>query len=231
MNLNGVKALPSGNVIDLKAPDKYTFEVPEIASLLGAVRRFNGWGVSVADHSVWVAHTLYLLTGNPHIALAGLFHDAQEGYIGDLSTPVKNLVGCEWDKLEYSINSEILSQLHIKHKLNLCTMPLVKYIDMLALKNELEYLIELKRFIKDGQGVWDEVFKDVKPLTCSIDFRETDDPAETLKVVYLTYAKMAEDTSIEYVECSYIAKDGNHSCMVATNKITTFTDALGGEVC
>ena len=76
-----------------------------------------------------------------------------------------------------------------------------------------------------------QVFKGVENLSCSIDFRETDDPSETFKVVYLTYAKMAEDTSIEYVECSYIAKDGKHSCMVDANKITTFTDALGGEVC
>lgn len=231
MNLHGVRALPTGNVIDLKNPGQYKFTLEEIAILLGEIKRFNGFGVSVADHSVWVAHTLYLLTGNPHIALAGLFHDAQEGYIGDLATPVKNLVGSEWEKLEHAINSEISSQLRIKNTLNLCTMPLVKYVDMLALGYELEYLTELKRFTKDDEGVWDEVFRDVKPLSNSIYFKETDEPSETFKVVYLTYAKMAEDTNIEYVECSYITKDGKYSCMVADNKITTFTDALGGDVC
>lgn len=227
MNLYGVKALPTGNVIDLKTPSEYSFTVEEIAKLLSAVKRFNGFGVSVADHSVWVADTLYLLTGSPYIALAGLFHDAQEGYVGDLATPVKHIAGAEWDKLEYSIYNEILSQLHIKHTLNLCSMPLVKYVDMLALRNETEYLTELKRFTKDDQGVWDEVFKDVKPLSSSIDIRETDEPSETFKEAYLTYAKMSEDTSIDYVECSYITNDGKYSCMVAKDKVELFLKLLG----
>lgn len=62
-----------------------------IAHALGQLNRWTGHctdGFSVAQHSVIVS---YLVT--PHLALEGLFHDAPEFVLGDISTPVKLLIG------------------------------------------------------------------------------------------------------------------------------------------
>lgn len=228
MNLNGVKALPNGNVIDLRKPSEYTFTVEEIASLLAEVKRFNGYGISVASHSIWVAHTLFRLTGNPHIALLGLFHDAQEGYIGDIATPVKELVGSEWDKLETAINLEILSQLNIKHELNLATMPLVKLVDMVALYHEVQLLVEQGIYTLDKQGVWETTFKDIKPLNSELHICEQTSPAYSFTFVYKLYKSICgSDNVCTYVEQTYTTKDGKYTCMVEENTLHIFQQELG----
>lgn len=228
MNLNGVKALPNGNVIDLRKPSEYTFTVEEIASFLAEVKRFNGYGISVASHSVWVAHSLFRLTGNPHIALLGLFHDAQEGYIGDLATPVKDLVGSEWDKLEHAINREILFQLNINHELNLATMPLVKLVDMAALYHEVQLLVEQGIYTLDKQGVWEATFKGIKPLNSRLYLQEQQNPADAFKFVYKLYKSICDaDNACTYIEQTYVAKDGKHTCMVEEKELHTFQQELG----
>ena len=226
MNLSGVKALPNGNVIDLRIPSEYTFTVEEIASFLAEVKRFNGYGISVASHSVWVAHSLFRLTGNPHIALLGLFHDAQEGYIGDLATPVKDLVGSEWDKLEHAINREILFQLNIKHELNLATMPLVKLVDMAALYHEIKLLVEEGLYTLDEKGVWEATLKDIKPLCQERNVCEESYPRSAFIATYNLFKKLCEKERT-YVEATYVAKDGKHTCMVSELASHIFQQELG----
>lgn len=229
MNLLGVKPLPNGNVIDLKAPSTYKFTVEEIAIMLSYVKRFNGWGVSVAAHSVWVARTLYQITNNPHIALLGLFHDAQEGYIGDLASPAKDLVGSEWDKLENAVNREILFQLNIKHELNLDTQPIVKFVDMLALKCELEQYVGLGIFRYDDQGVWAETLKNIPTLPNLIGVRDCG--GGEFMFAYSLYSDLAKNANVEYIKCSYLALDGRHTCMVGGDALPYFLNNMSGEVC
>ena len=87
---------------------------------------------------MWVARTLYYITGNPHIALLGLMHDAQEAYIGDIATPVKHVAGNAWDELENKLQRAIQWQLFIQHENNLGAKGLVKLIDLVSLKLEYE---------------------------------------------------------------------------------------------
>lgn len=136
-----VKALPSGRAIDLAEPNTYEFTVEELEQLLSKLKRFNGFGMSVANHSIMVADTLYKLTHNPHIALMGLLHDSAEAYIGDISTPVKEVLGASVEKLESAVHNAIVNQLGVRNTYNLATQPLVKLVDVMALHYELNDLI------------------------------------------------------------------------------------------
>lgn len=238
MNLNGVKALPNGNVIDLRRPSEYTFTVEEIAKLLSKVKRFNGWGMSVARHSTIVANILFYLTRNPHIALLGLLHDAQEGYVGDIATPVKDLISSQWERLEKSIHREILFQLNVKHENAKGAEKLVKLIDKVALKAEFEVLESRGRFKRDEQGVWNETFKGMPPLIRAsrerlIDLTENgvdtyydeDEVAFVYSFEHFTF----ECTSPAYwAEVEYKTIDGNkQTCLVREEMTERFTALLG----
>lgn len=233
MNLNGIKALPTGNVIDLRRPKDYKFTVEEIAKLLHKVKRFNGFGISVCSHSVYVASTLYSLTGNPHIALRGLFHDAQEAYIGDLATPVKDIIGSEWDKLEIAIHDEILGQLGIRNKHNLTVTPLIKLVDAFALLEEVRWLEGEGRFKRDEQGVWDQVFKQTPELLGYSHLDLTgwyiERSSEGFNDFITLYDELVESTErlTHYVAVKYTAKDGEHTCYARADKAKYFQEVMG----
>lgn len=152
------KALPSGRAIDLLNPSEYTFTIDEVHNLLTRVRRFNGYGISVAQHSVMVADTILKITGNPYLAMMGLLHDAAEAYIGDISSPVKQVLGEKLSQLETSVRSAISSQLF--PQVNYLTTGfevIVKWVDMMALHYELNDLIADGRY-QDNEH-WGEVNK------------------------------------------------------------------------
>lgn len=88
-----VMQLHSGILMDLANPKVSDINIYDIALALSCINRFNGhtkWPYSVAEHSVWVADNLH-----PEIAIYGLLHDAHEAYIGDITTPVAELIGKE----------------------------------------------------------------------------------------------------------------------------------------
>ncbi len=69
------------------APTSAMFNVADIAHGLSLVNRFEGATVcpySVAQHSVMVSRAC-----SGRDAVAGLFHDAAEAYVGDVPRPVK----------------------------------------------------------------------------------------------------------------------------------------------
>lgn len=164
MDLNGIKALPTGNIIDFHNPSSYRYEVPEIASLLSKLKRFNGFGVDVATHSLYVADVLYKLTENPCIALLGLLHDAHEAYTGDVTTPVKHILGKKLDDLERMVQRAILWQLDAKHEDGLGAERLIKLIDLFAMKEEVTAMVTTGRYKLDTQGVWEEALRPVANL-------------------------------------------------------------------
>lgn len=237
MNLSGVKALPTGNVITLHQPSTYKFEIEEIAKLLARVKRFNGWGISVAGHSTIVANILFYLTGNPHIALLGLLHDAQEGYVGDIATPVKDLISSQWEQLEKSIHREILFQLNVKHENAKGAEKLVKLVDMIALKAEFEVLERNGVFKRDDQGIWNETFKVMPPLdsatrerlvtltSATVDAYYDEDEAA---FIYLFEHLTHEATLfIRLKEADYKSLDGQkQTCLVREERAIRFTELL-----
>lgn len=81
--------LASGRRFNLLNPVAYTGIEHDIAHALGNLCRYTGHCstfYSVAQHSVRVADRF---NGSKRLALAGLLHDAHEGFTGDMSLPLK----------------------------------------------------------------------------------------------------------------------------------------------
>jgi hypothetical protein len=81
-----------GLAFDLDAPRVEQIEIEDIAHALSNICRYNGhcaWHYSVAQHSVYVAEIVHAT--DPRMALVGLLHDAAEAYIGDWSSPLKQV--------------------------------------------------------------------------------------------------------------------------------------------
>lgn len=80
----------TGRLIDLSRFSDEDVRLPDIAHALSVINRFTGHSkvpYSVAQHSVMVSR----LTPDEH-ALCGLLHDASEAYLGDVATPLKNML-------------------------------------------------------------------------------------------------------------------------------------------
>ena len=86
--------------------------IEDIAHALSMQCRFNGHTTlhySVAEHSVLVSDMVMSLTNDVDIALAGLLHDAAETYIGDVVSPLKNLLS-EFREIERVVESCVASK-------------------------------------------------------------------------------------------------------------------------
>lgn len=161
MDLNGIRALPTGNIINFHNPGDYKFDISEIAQLLSKVIRFNGFGTDVVTHSFYVAEVLLGLTDNPHIALLGLLHDAHEAYTGDISSPVKHILGKKLEDLERMVQRAILWQLNAKHEDGLGAERLIKLVDLLAMREEVTAMVTAGNYKLDNEGVWEEALRPV----------------------------------------------------------------------
>ena len=86
----------SGKYFDLANPDPNLVCVEDIAAHLGKICRWTGATsefYSVAQHSVHVSRLVEDETNEEHLALLSLLHDAHEAYTGDISRPMKVLIG------------------------------------------------------------------------------------------------------------------------------------------
>lgn len=226
MKLSGLKPLPSGNVINLHNPSVYDYTVEEIADLLSKVKRFNGYGIDVASHSLWVANTLFYLTGNPHITLLGLMHDAQEAYIGDIATPVKDVAGHSWRQLENAVSRAIMWKLNIKHEYSLGAEALVKLVDQVSLKLELEELSRRGKYKNDTDGVWDEFLKDVCTIE-GVDQPKQDEHSDVDFIfAFNHYLALCGEGNVNYSKCGYLFKGKNYKCFVNDAHLETFLTKL-----
>lgn len=79
--------------------------IEDVAYALARINRFNGHAArpySVAEHSLLVAEILERDGGVRDASLlrAALLHDAHEAYLGDISTPLKGLMGDRFRAVE-----------------------------------------------------------------------------------------------------------------------------------
>ena len=83
---------------------------------LSNINRFTGMKFPVVDepftvleHSLAVAEVILDVTGNAELARMGLWHDAAEAFLGDIATPVKNILGRQYTDLEARVEEQVLS--------------------------------------------------------------------------------------------------------------------------
>ncbi len=94
----------SGVYLDLLDPKVEDIKITDIAHALANICRFGGHPrefYSVAQHSVRVSYLV-----DEEYALEALLHDATEAYLGDVITPLKNILP-EYRRLEEKLDGII----------------------------------------------------------------------------------------------------------------------------
>lgn len=85
----------TGKAFDFANTTADMIDIADISHALSAQVRFNGHTkspYSVAQHSMGVAMWAYQKTNDKLIGLQGLLHDSTEAYIGDMVSPLKELM-------------------------------------------------------------------------------------------------------------------------------------------
>ena len=99
-----------GEYFDLLEPDRSVYSVETIAHALAHLCRYTGHVnrfYSVAEHSVLVS-----LAVPKKFALEGLFHDASEAFLGDVSSPLKKLLP-EYKVIEERVMASIATRFNL----------------------------------------------------------------------------------------------------------------------
>lgn len=94
----------TGRIVDLADFTSDDVRLPDIAHALALLNRFTGHSkspYSVAQHSVLVSR----LVPKEH-AMCGLLHDASEAYLGDVASPLKEMLP-EYRELEAHVQRAI----------------------------------------------------------------------------------------------------------------------------
>ena len=107
----------NGHTIDFENGTVDVVDVKDIARSLSMQARFIGHTAhfySVAQHCVFVSKKV-----DPRYAMAGLFHDASEAYLGDVIRPVRKLI-TGYDELEASFMQCIADALDFEWPLPSC---------------------------------------------------------------------------------------------------------------
>lgn len=151
-------ALSTGGAIDLDRPHEHTFTLQEISELLSNIHRFNGVGISVAQHSVEVAESVWRYTGCPDMALAALLHDAHEAFLGDIPEPVKYYLGSSYAKMEAKLQYAIMERFTPPNTYKLHKHPLIAYFDKAHLKVEVTELMGQGKF-NDCEDEWQDTMQ------------------------------------------------------------------------
>lgn len=146
---NGI-LLQSGEFYDYENLSSNKFTVHDIALSLSNICRYGGQvdeHYSVAQHSVLCS--MYVKEDDQQ--LAALMHDAAEAFLGDIPTPLKNMLP-EYKKIEARHEADIFRRLGLEYPMH----PSVKAVDRRAMATEVdslkresphwEFLDEVRRF-------------------------------------------------------------------------------------
>lgn len=124
----------SGNYFNFLDPDNSVYTVNDIAHSLSHINRFTGHtriAYSVAQHAVLVS---YLVP--PEHALAALHHDDSEAFLGDVSSPLKQMLP-EYKVIEERVERAIFAKFGIPFPLHPC----IKHADLIMLVSEMHSLM------------------------------------------------------------------------------------------
>lgn len=128
----------SGKYFDYDDPRPEHISAYDIARALSNICRFGGhtdrfW--SVASHAVLVSWVVEEeMKAGPELAYAALHHDSHEAYIGDVVTPLKQMLGDVYRDLRCRVDAAIGTALGVDP--SLFEHPIVKQADELALRLE-----------------------------------------------------------------------------------------------
>lgn len=105
----------SGCRIDLLQPDPSAVRLTDISAHLSDVNRWCGAALrpnSVTEHSLLVVEIMERDLGvrSPNALLAGLLHDGEEYVLGDIISPVKQLIGEALSPIRQRIQRAILQR-------------------------------------------------------------------------------------------------------------------------
>ncbi|QYD70125.1 metal-dependent phosphohydrolase [Paraburkholderia edwinii] len=137
----------SGRYFDFINPDPKSIRVFDIGRALSRICRFTGHTTkfySVAQHSVLVSKVV-----PPEFALQGLFHDGSEAYLGDVSSPLKQLLP-DYKAIEQRVEHAIATAFDLPEQLH----PSIKQADLRLLVTEKRDLMPKARIGDVDTEAW-----------------------------------------------------------------------------
>ncbi len=145
----------SGTYFDFIKPQWSEFTIEDIAHALAHICRFTGHVkefYSVAEHSVRASWLV-----EPRFALVTLLHDAAEAFLGDVSSPLKQLLP-DYKAIEARVEAAVLARFGLPPILP----PEVKVADLIMLATEKRDLMP------EAAGTGWEVLRGVEPDSARI---------------------------------------------------------------
>lgn len=137
-----------GHEASLEFPTHADYEIERIAHSLAQINRFNGHAsrpYSVAEHSLLVlaiAKTELQLDANGQ--MAALMHDAHEAFVGDVTSPMKGLLGSAMCRLEMR-HANLMSLRYGYHVAMTVNAYKLKLADLMALAVERAALLPTQK--------------------------------------------------------------------------------------
>ncbi len=147
----------SGVAWDLARPLAEQVRIDDIAHALSQINRFNGHGdfpLSVAEHSVMVSRRVRERTKDDQAAMVALFHDAHEAYIGDVTTPMKTLLGDVYREVEGKNLRAVMEAIGIDEATQERWWPAVAKADAESLLAEKEMMFGVSIDDADWDSTW-----------------------------------------------------------------------------
>lgn len=136
MNKTSIQTV-SGVWVDLLRPTEEQIMLYDIAYSLSRQCRFTGHTdkfYSVAQHCVEVSNTV-----PTEYALEALMHDASEAYLGDVSSPLKAILGTAYTDLESAFTAAINDRFSISSTMD--SRQAIKRADVICGMSEAHYLM------------------------------------------------------------------------------------------
>lgn len=130
-------ATRSGGKLDLLDPQPDQIDIKDIATALSRLPRFAGHTTefySVAQHS------FHCSCRCDEFPLEALMHDAHEAYMGDISRPLKQIIGPEWERIERRIQAAIDARFGLRPGVGVVKAA-VKAVDNQMLVTERRWLM------------------------------------------------------------------------------------------